>query len=327
MKLLSLLLATAATVVSAQTPAPAKPQLTPEQQKVVLKQLEELEKSIQQSRGTSLGAIIAKLRSAASSDAAAANFVEDCDKLVNVERKDGDRDEERRIEQRKENNARSKTKQEEEQAGDHGTAVRLTLEYLALTLEANEAKDLTAMAPKLQAFHQALIGQGDKLKGRAGAMLMRPVGTGDAAERRQQERDISVVIEAYQLSAYLRREGWPMVPGDIIAAYDKLILKPIREKKKDELGKTWDNAINTETSYRKGRLHEGDFKVWYEQNHPSLRWQRATDLATHGPDPIQGMAEQLKVIKEFPHHAESPGWITALRNSVTPSAGDAAPPP
>lgn len=53
-------------------------------------------------------------------------------------------------------------------------ALRMSLEYLALSLEANDAKDLSVMVPKVQAFHQAMISYGKKLHGQAGEMLMRP---------------------------------------------------------------------------------------------------------------------------------------------------------
>ncbi len=303
--------------------APARPELTPEQIKNVLKQLDELEKSILSQRGTSLGSIIQKLRSAASSDAATINFLAECDKLVNVERKDGDRQDAKRIEQRKEAEKRGETRKETEKDGDHATALRLCLEYMALTLEANETKDLKTMVPKLLAFHQTMLAQAKKLHGAAGELLMRPVGGGGGGRN----LGVGVVVQAYQLDSFLKPQGWPTSPGDIIEAYDKFILKTVREKETDKLAAGWDTALNNELGFRKERMAEGEYTVWAQQSYPRLRWSRAIDLTTHGPSPVAGLGEQLKVIKEFPNHPDSPGWIAALRSVVAPADDKTSPPP
>lgn len=328
----SLLLLTlaAVAVLHAQEPAPAspppaKPSLTPDQVSNVLKQLADLEKSILQQRASNLGSLVQKIRSAASSNAAAINFIEDCDTLVNVERKDGDKNDAVKIKQKAEQAKRGDTKQQEDKEGDHATGVRLCLEYLALSLEAHETKDLSTMIPKVQAFHQTLIEQGKKLKGRTGDMLMQSVARGGGGGRRPGGNlDVGVVIEAYQLAPFLRTEGWPQEPANIIGMYDKVILKNVREKHPGELGPVWDTAINNEIAFRKERLAEGELQVWQQQEYPSLRWQRAQDLVQHGGNPVAGMAEMLKVIKDFPNHASSPSWVAELRNLVTPEKTDAA---
>jgi hypothetical protein len=117
--------------------AAAAPALSAEQIANVLKQLDEIEKTVMQQRGTSLGSIIQKLRTAASSDAAAINFLAECDKLVNVERKDGDRDDAKRIDQKKEAAKNAEKTDDEKKNGDAATGLRIELEYLALTLEAH----------------------------------------------------------------------------------------------------------------------------------------------------------------------------------------------
>lgn len=328
--LLSILSLTSLSQAGAQStepaPAPAAPtpQLTPAQADNVLKQLADLEKTIMQQRGTNLGSIIQKLRTAASSDAAAINFIEDCDKLVNVERKDGDRDDAKKIQQKAEQAKRGETKKEEEKDGDLPAALRLCLEYLALSLEAADAKDLASMTSKIQSFHQALISHGKKLHGRAGEMLMRPLGGGGGV-RRGGDISIGVVIEAYQLDRYLHREGWPLEPGNIVRMYEKVILKPSLEKHKEDIGTLWDTAITTEASYRKARTTESEFTIWQQQEVPALRWQRANDLFTDGPNPVAGMAEMLKVIKDNPTHPQSPAWVASLRGIVNQAAGRTPP--
>jgi len=315
----------------AQTPvptpaAPPAPQLTPAQADNVLKQLSDLEKSIMQQRGTSLTSIIQKLRTAASSDAAAINFIEECDKLVNVERKDGDRDDARKIKERAEQVKRGETKKEEEKDGDLPAALRMCLEYLAISLEAADVKDLASMTSKIQSFHQSLISHGKKLRGKAGEMLMRPITAGGGG-RRAGDLSVGVVVEAYQLDRYLHREGWPLEPGNIVRMYERVLIKPSLEAHKEDIGSLWDTAINNEGLFRKARMTEGEFSVWQQQEVPALRWQRATDLFNGGPNPVTGMAEMLKVIKDNPSHPLAPTWVSSLRELVKQASDQPKPAP
>jgi hypothetical protein len=306
---------------AATPPEPVKPKLTPDQVKNVLSQLETLEKSIMQQRGTDLGSIIKRLRTAASSDAACVNLIAECDKLVNVELKDGDRKDAKKIDERKKDEKRPESKKEEEKDGDHIAGVRLCLDYLALTLEAHDQKDIYTMIPKLQAFHQTMMAQSRKLHGSTGEMLMRTIGSGGG----RRGENIAVVVQAYNLDTFLQREKWPMRPGDIAAAYDKLIVEALREKKKDEIASAWDTGLNYEVNFRKARMTDGEFRVWEQQEYPPLRWRRAQDLTANGSDPIKGMGEMMKVIKDFPSNPQSPEWIKELRALVASGQPPVAP--
>ncbi len=301
---------------------PPTPTLTPDQVTNVLKQLDELEKSILSQRGTTLSTIIQKLHSAAQSDTSAINFVAECDKLVNVKLKNADRREAQRIDQRKEAEKREpKAGVDADREGDYGAALRVCLEYIALSLEARDVKDMGAFASKITAYHQALLSYGKKLKGRAGELIMQPIIGGGGGRRtagQLQLPELRVVIDAYQLDQYLHRNDWPLVPGDIAAMYDKVIVQAAREKKKEDIGSLWETGINTEASFRGLRLAEGEFKQWQASTYPNLRWHRAEDLAQNGPNPVTGMAEMLKVIKDYPNHPNSPDWVRQLRNMVSP---------
>ena len=321
----------------AQSPEPAAPatsgsKLKPEQAANVLKQLQDLEKTILAQRGTNLGGIVQKIRSAASSDAAALAFVAECDSVVNVERKDGDREDKEAAERRKDQqkNAQQNTDQEDlEKNGDPVLALRLCLEYLALSLEAQEAKDLSDMAGKLISFHQSLVSSGAKLRGRAGDVVLRPVGGGGGGGggRRQggqqPSESIGLVIQAFQLENYLKRDGWPQVPGDIMDHYEKVIFVKDRASSPDKLAEHWDAAIAAESSFRKARMFEGEYALWYQTAVPELRWKRAADMAELGTNPITGLAEMLNIIKANPNHPNSPQWVSELRTRVERDQGTA----
>jgi hypothetical protein len=328
----------------AQTPAPAEPAapaapaavLSPEQKANVLKQLDALEKTIMAQRGTSLGAAIARIRSAASSDAAAMNFLAECDQLVNVEWKDGDRDAKKAAEDREERAKRAQTNADAddvEKQGDTATGVRLALEYLALSLEARDVKNIADMGAKLQGFHQSLISAGPKLHGRTGDMLSRGLaggGGGGGGARRagarfggngNQVADVGLVIAAYQLDQYLDRKDWAPVPADIVGQYENVFIKPAKDKSK--IGALWDTAINTEASYRKARMFEGEFKIWQATEYPELRWRRATSVMNLGGDEKAGLAELFKTLNEFPSHGSAPQWLAELRGLIEASGGSA----
>jgi len=98
------------------------------------------------------------------------------------------------------------------------TGVRLALEYLALTLEAHEAKDIKDMIPKALAYHQTLLAQGRSSKAAPVPSLMAPVSGGGGGRG---SVGVGIVVEAYQLQRFLQREGWPLQPADIMGTYER----------------------------------------------------------------------------------------------------------
>ena len=309
-------------------PPPTGPiALKPEQVSNVLKQLEELERTILSQRGTNLSAIIQKIRSAAASDAAALNLIADCDKVVNVDRKADDREAKEQAEKREEQQKRKQEpdKEDEKKNGDANLALRLSLEYLALTLEANEAKDIATMVPKLQTFHQSLLASAPKLKGAAGEMLRRGGGGGGGGGGGRRGGGggppagaIGLIVSAFQLEPYLNPPNWSRNAGDVIDHFDKVQLKIAKAKKPEEIPALWDTAINLEASIRKESMYEGEYNLWVQTEVPLLKWKRAEDMVQYGQTPITGLAEMLNIIKTYPNHPDSPKWVERLRSLVKP---------
>jgi len=304
---------------SEREPAPPSPPpqvpLTPQQIEAITKQLAELEKQVQEMRGSTLTTVMSKLRSATASEAAALSFYLDCEKLVNVERKDLDKTEERQRKEQMERNAERRTdKKSEDQEGDLGAAVKLHLEYLLLTLEAHETKpaDKEKLLPKLQAFIQELISKADKFKGRSGALLGRDVSG-------------SVIAQAFQIERFLDGgQGWTTRPTDIGGMYDRFILPQFKEQKADALAAQYDARITAEGTLRKGQLPEPEFQIWMQQELPELKWQRANYLLQNGPSPVNALKDMLDHIKAYPGHPSAPAWLAEMRTLIDP-AGGAAP--
>lgn len=301
-------------------PAPPSPPpqvpLTPQQIETITKQLAELEKQVQEMRGSTLTTVMSKLRSATASEAAALSFYLDCEKLVNVERKDLDKTEERQRKEQMERNAeRRSDKKSEEQEGDLGAAVKLYIEYLLLTLEAHETKaaDKDKLLPKLQAFVQELTSKADKLKGRSGALLDRDVGGG-------------VIAQAFQIGRFLEAgPDWTTRPSDIGGMYDRFILPQFKEQKPDALAAQYDARITAEGTLKKGQLPDPEFQIWMQQELPELKWRRANYLLRNSPTPVNALKEMLDHIKAYPGHPSAPGWLAEMRTAVDPASGGAAP--
>ncbi len=293
----------------AAAPASAAPQLTADQVKNVLQQLKDMEEVIAKQRGDNLSAILQKLRSGASSDAAALALWKECEELVNVERKELTRDEERRREDQAKRQAERNKETKDEEEGDFGAAVRLQLEYLVLTLEAHEVKDREKMLPKLGAYISNLVSSADKLKGRAGAYINRSLADNN-----------NPFVKAFVLDRYLQTENWSMQPADFREIWEKIVLPVYREKKKADLGAQWDARISNESAFRNGSMSKAEFAIWTQHDLPSIKWERAKDLASNSDKPVNGMADMLKVIKDTPGHPDSPKWLNELRGMISAAA-------
>lgn len=297
------------------SPAADAPKLTEEQVANVMSQLSNLEKDIMAMRGNTLSTVLAELRSAAESDAAAARFYLKCDAVVNSDRKELDKVEARRREenaqraleqQRKGQQAKSPADED----GENGFAIRLGLQYLILTLEAHETKDedLDKMVPKLQAFISQMVNDAPKLKGRAMNMFQSCSRAGGP------------VVEALQIQRYLNRAKWSSQPGNVGSIYQATLFPLAEEKSRDSLPTLWDSRILAEGTMKKATLTEPEFELWTKNELPLLRWERARYLYKQGPSPINALADMLKVIKENPGHPDAPKWVAEMRVSVNQSA-------
>ncbi len=297
-----------------QPPVPQAPlpnvTLTPQQIELISKQLADLEKQIQDKRGSALSAVTQKLRSAVASDAAALNLLLESEKLVNVERKGLDKAEERQRKEQMDRNAERRTdKKVEDQDGDMGTAARLHIQYMILTLEARETKpeDRGNLLPKLAAYIQDVVANAEKLKGRSGQFLSRDVGS-------------SVIAQAYQIERFLQVGGdWASRPVDFASMWERFILPQVKAKNPETLAAQFDTRISAETALHKGMLPEPEFIIWGQQELPELKWDRANYLLRNGPAPLNAMKDMLDHIAAYQGHPDAPRWVAELRTAMNPS--------
>lgn len=334
---LSLLIAlsiAAPTIAQEPEPKPTTPVLTQQQVDTIVKQLAELEKTIAAQRGTNLGAILQKLRTGASSDAAALALYQDCETLV-ADRKALTRDDkkarEEQIKRQADRNKDNKAVTVKED-GDFGTAVRLQLRYLILTLQAHETKDTEQLLPEIAAYIQDVVASAEKLKGRAGAYLgtalragggRRPGGGGGGVGQGN-----NPFVSAFQLERYLDNEHWSMEPLDFGNIYDKAVFPVYRTKKKSDLGAQWDTRMSAEASLKKGSVSDAEYAIWQQTSLLDTKWLKLKDLYSFGDKPVNALADMLTMIRDNPGHPDSPKWLDEFRGLVAAAVpGTAAAPP
>ena len=318
-----LALATAAISSQAQTPAAPTPTLLTDQQVAsVLQQLKDLEQTIARQRGDNLGAILSRLRAGAANEAAALAFYAECEKLVNVDRKELTREEEKRREEQVKRAAERNKETKDEEDGDFGTAVRLQLQYIILTLEARETKDIETLFPKLAAYLQDVVANAAKLKGRAGNYLAANISGGGGGGRGGQGGG-NPFVSALQLERYLNVQDWSMGPVDFEEIWERTVLPVYRAKKKAELAAQWDVRINAETSYRKGAMAPAEFAIWQQSDLPEIRWARGNDLFANSDNPLQAMKDMLTLIRDNTGHPDVNKWLDQFRGLVGKTAPDA----
>lgn len=295
---------------------------------MILQQLKELEQVIARQRGDNLGAILQKLRTGASSDAAALALYAECEKIINVDRKELTKEEERRREEdMKRQVDRNKETRDQKEEGDFGTAVRLQLQYLILALEAHETKEIEKLFPKLASYVQEVVANADKLKGRAGQYLAQSIrggGGGGRGGRGGGGGGGNPFVTAFQLDRYLENDRWSLGPVDFEQVWERAVLPYYREKDKENLAAQWDARINAESGFRKGSMSEQEFLLWQQNDLPAIKWERAKDIYANSYKPVNGMADMLRLIKEAPGHPDAPKWVEELRGLVA-KAGPAAP--
>lgn len=300
-----------------QQPINETPVLTEEQIESVKAQLAALEGEISTKRNSFLAEIIERFRKATSSDAAALNFYIDCKKIVDLERKDMTRDalrtQSERMADQVERMADEQQNRDKDE-GDFGKAVRLQLEYIILTLEAHETPEdkMIEMIPKLRAYVASVLENAGKLKGRALRTLSGSISN-------------SPFVDAYQIGRYLDSENWSSDPLNFGQMWSKCIFPILEEQDREKLPEQWDARIKTEMAFREESMYDPEFEIWMKNELPVLRWSRAVFLYERGPSPINAMGDMLKLIREYPDHANAPSWLEQLHGLVDEASGTASP--
>jgi hypothetical protein len=333
----------------ATAPAPterAEPMLTEQQVASISKQLEALEKQISASRGSTFGTALADFKAGMASDKDARDLYLKCYKRNHFDLKDS---KEADFKDWKDRND-LKHKDPEFLAG-----IRFQLEFLVLTLQAQDAKDVGNLIPALKEFmKKELVAVEANYKhntagqvqvvdktakaavkpGTNGKMVRTGGGNSELVQILRQSVKGSEFVKAFMLEEYLRLKEWEYQPFDFVGIYSNVILPYYRAKKPAELSAQWDESINYEFTLEKTMHSETEYKVFYNERFPERQWSKSSDLLESRIEPIKALADMLKTVRDNPTHPRAAEWLSTLREYVnqyqppaTPSLPAETPPP
>ena len=63
-------------------------------------------------------------------------------------------------------------------------------------------------------------------------------------------------------------------------------------------------------------MSETEFGILVKERQPELAWQKANFMLTNKVNPLQAMADMLKIVRENPTHPRAIEWLKALRDMV-----------
>lgn len=335
LSLLAVLLASPAAAQTAADPAadaPAEPVLkvilTPAQTEHILKELDKVEAQIGKGRGSIFTAAMAKFREGMASPSAALALYLDCYKLEHFERKNLKQSD--FMDWRNRNEARLKDE-------DFKRALWLQLEFLVLTIQAQDITEPKKMAPlvtSLQTFlgkavsaiqgttvHSASGAVSDKDAGKGGQGGGRRGGggnvpAGDILGTLKQSVAESDFAKAYSLGDFLKREDWEYQPLNVKGIYKNVILPYYLAEKPDELPVQWDARISAEVAMRKALMSETEFNEYNKDAGPRMLWEKNNYLVSHDVAAVKALADMLKVIQTYPSHPDATTWLKDFRELV-----------
>ncbi|RBP45020.1 hypothetical protein DES53_10315 [Roseimicrobium gellanilyticum] len=321
-----------------QTPAPAPapstpPTLTSEQTANIMKQLEQLEAQITKGRGDLFGMALSKCRAGAASEAAALSLYLDCYKVEHFDKRNLKTTD---FQAWKDGNE-GRLKDEEFTKG-----LVLQLEYLVLSIQAQDADEPKEMAPLVAALQaylpRAVAAVQDSMKHTASGAVEEkdkggrngggrgpggggrgPGGGGQLAGILRESVKATEFARALQLDEYMRNNEWEYSPLGIDGIYERVILPYYLETKREDVGTQWDARINAELALRKSGLSEAQYAEFYKERLPVLQWNKASYMLQNKVNPIMALADMLKIVRENPAHANAAQWLKDLRRSVNES--------
>ncbi|MDI1313431.1 hypothetical protein [Prosthecobacter sp.] len=340
-QLLPLLAVVLAYPASAQTPAaePEKPEskviLTPAQTEHILKELEKVEAQIGKGRGSVFGVAMAKFREGMASPAAALALYLECYKLEHFDRKNLKQTD--FMDWRTRNEVRLKDE-------DFKRALSLQLEYLVLTIQAQEIDEPSKMAPivaSVQAFLAKAITavQGATSHSASGAVVDKDakggrkgggggVGgggggggggnapAGDILGTLRQSVATSEFAKAYSLEDFLKRKEWEYQPLGVRGIYSNIVFPYYLAEKPTELPAQWDARINAEVAMRKAIMSETEYAEYSKDTGPRMLWEKNNYLVENNVTPVVALADMLKVIQAYPSHPDAMNWLREFRDLI-----------
>jgi len=290
--------------------------LTPAQTDKILKELDKVETLIGKGRGSVFTAAMAKFREGMASPTAALALYLDCYRLEHFERKNLKQVD--FMDWKKKNEDRLKD-------DDFKRALWLQLEFLVLTIQAQEIDEPKKMAP-IVASLQAFLGkavtaiQGTTSHSASGALTAGRKGgnvpAGDILGTLRQSVAESDFAKAYSLQDFLKREEWEYQPLNVRGIYKDVIFPYYLAEKPTDLPGQWDSRINAERAMRQALMSDAEFNEYIKDEGPRLLWEKDNYLVVNNVNAVAALADMLKVIQTYPSHPDAITWLKDFREIV-----------
>ena len=296
--------------------------LTPTQTEHILKELDKVETQIGKGRGSVFSAAMAKFREGMASPTAALALYLDCYRLEHFERKNLKQAD--FMDWKNKNEARLKDE-------DFKRALWLQLEFLVLTIQAQEIDESKKMGPivtSLQAFLGKAVTaiQGTTVHSASGAVTDKDskggrrgggnVPAGDILGTLRQSVADSDFAKAYSLQDFLKREEWEYQPLNVRGIYNDVIFPYYLAEKPTELPAQWDSRINAERAMRQALMSDTEFNEYIKDEGPRLLWEKDNYLVVNDVGAVKALADMLKVIQTYPSHPDAINWLKEFREIV-----------
>lgn len=280
-------------------------ELDPKQANDILRQLDDLHTQRDELMKKGVAGALQRIRAAASSDSAAKEFYEAAVMQTHFAGQGREQSQLREWKKKREDALKDKA---------FPTAVRLHLNYLALTLERASGKKNEDLLPALiqhaglvQAFSEKLNSLDQKQRQPFNELLQKSVVEG-------------VFSDWLRLKDHAGEiENWEMSAGNAEGIYSQSVLPILRANKDPQLLQYWDARIEREMAKAANSDLNFDAEKFSTVQLPRLRWQRALDEILLGQTSL-AVTEMLALVKANPGHPEAETWIKQLTKIVEKTA-------
>lgn len=285
-------------------------QLNPEEARDVLRQLSDVQAQREELMEKGVLGALQRIRAAAASESAAREFYEQAILQTQFAGQSREQTQLRDWKKRREDALKGTAV---------STALRLHLNYLALTLERASGKTNDDLLPALLKHASLVLAADESLQtdDRAQRDILNSLLRESVAE--------SVFATWLRLKDYIGKvEQWEMSAGNAEGIYAQSVLPKLREKKDPQLLQYWNSRIERETARAAKSGRTFDEENFTAVTLPRLLWQRAQDERILGRTSAS-VNQMLAVIKKNPGHPEAERWIEQLtgivKQTATPTAG------
>jgi hypothetical protein len=327
-------------------PAVEAPALSAEVTAKLLARVEKMQKDFDQQKRDVLTSAIARLSSAAASDAAAIDLYLACRRML-ADRSAAAQD---AIATKKPTakDARAVDKRQDQvrdnlEEPGHGAVLRLQAEYLMITLEAEQSKDPAALVSRVRDFVNKAMGivrlsinapvdnggkkpvatignknrDRDQDKERQMELLTR--ARRKIPQQLQQSVMSTVFAQAYNLANYHKKiPGWVDAPLSLDRVYTSYILPHYRATRRADLVGVWDEYLGHSLAMQRAMLDDAPFARWGITDFKQLQWEKWSDLLLHGSNPSVASDELASLFHDNPSHPAIAQWLEGLKALAEP---------